>query len=931
MFSRIRHFRPARRFRNLAVPGLVAIAAFLATSNARGAWIPVGDASGPDAAGYVQITPPLNNQVGAVWLDTPMDLSFDFDMTLLVNLGDRDANGADGFSIVFQNDPRGTAAIGDNAAGGEWVGMHNIIPAVAIELDTYQNGSRGDPACDHLGINEFTGPGSLPDHAGAAPVCATSGSANIEDGLDHTVRLVWDSSAPLLTVYFDGQQVLTYAKDIRTVLGGGNNAWFGVVGSTGGAFNDQQFKAIIPSSEILLTKSVAPVSVDPGELVTYTVTFQNISTSTAFANQIEDLLPAGFAYVPGSSSGLTSSDPVIAGQTLIWGDNWLSAPGSSTTLVFQAQTPITPGTYYNNITARGTNFADDATGNTAMVIVGSDMSASTKSVIDLNGGDVEPGDNLEYTVTFVETAGRDATGVSLVDDLPADVAGLNLISPLPAGAVDNSTAIQLNLTNLTIPAGSSLSVVFEVTVMAGTAHGTSIDNTANIVNGSGLGANPSAPTLVVVNPAFPVTGSKPLYMYGNLDLSRLVTAGGQNEIRLNGGDDVTWTLNPSATLPLTIDGSAGTIPVTMWIRGGRQRVATLTLSSSAGVIGVLGPLNINANNYGTAPATFNIPISNPGSLVDISSLQLNVDNVSTRNNRRIRIQPYFNGIPSRIDLESLTIIRVESVRFYDAPYPGGSVITSTAAGGTVYARAVVSDPFGSFDISSAALTMTTPSGAVVVAGAPMNEVAADANGPRKTYELAYPNPPSAWPAPAENGSWTARVTAEEGTEGLVRHTRAGSLQVLAPPDIILVMSVQSHSDPINGTTNPFSLPGAAMTYTVTASNHGGPDVFTDSVVITNPIPANTALWVGDLGLPWGPVAFSERVPPSSLTLDPANDVTFSMDGGTNFNLSIADLVPDATGCDPRITHLRVNPKGDFAGANGLGVPGFTVLFRAQVR
>ena len=402
-------------------------------------------------------------------------------------------------------------------------------------------------------------------------------------------------------------------------------------------------------------------------------------------------------------------------------------------------------------------------------------------------------------------------------------------------------------------------------------------------------------------------------------------------MQINGGDDTTWTLNPTATLPLTIDGSAGTIPVTLWIRGGNRRIATLTLSSSAGVIGTLGPLNINWNNYGAAPVTYLIPITDPNALVDVSSMELTVDNVSARRNRRIRIQPFNNGERSRVDLESLTVIRVESVRFYDAPYPGGSAITTTTAGGSVYVRAVVSDPFGSFDISSAALTMTTPSGAVVVASAPMNEVAADANGPRKTYELAYPSPPGAWPSPTENGGWTVRVTAEEGTEGLVRHTRTITLQVVAPPDIVLVMSVQSHSDPINGTTNPFSLPGAAMTYRVIATNHGGPDVFTNSVVITNPIPANTALWVGDLGLPWGPVAFSENVPPSGLTLDPANDVTFSMDGGTNFNLTVADLVPDATGCDPRITHLRVNPKGDFAGANGFGVPGFTVLFRAQVR
>ena len=173
MTSQKRHFRPPRRFLRALVPSLVAIAAFLAAWDALGAWIPVGDASAPDAAGYVQITPAAEQSgrepSGSM---TPLDLSLDFDMTLLVNLGDRDGNGADGFSIVFQNDPRGTAAIGDNAAGGEWVGLHNIIPAVAIELDTYQNGSRGDPACDHLGINEITGPGSLPNHAGAAPVCA---------------------------------------------------------------------------------------------------------------------------------------------------------------------------------------------------------------------------------------------------------------------------------------------------------------------------------------------------------------------------------------------------------------------------------------------------------------------------------------------------------------------------------------------------------------------------------------------------------------------------------------------------------------------------------------------------------------------------------------------------------------------------------------
>ena len=39
------------------------------------------------------------------------------------------------------------------------------------------------------------------------------------------------------------------------------------------------------------------------------------------------------------------------------------------------------------------------------------------------------------------------------------------------------------------------------------------------------------------------------------------------------------------------------------------------------------------------------------------------------------------------------------------------------------------------------------------------------------------------------------------------------------------------------------------------------------------------------------------------------------------SLTVADLVPDATGCDSRVTHLRVNPKGNIAGVSGAGGSG----------
>jgi uncharacterized repeat protein (TIGR01451 family) len=428
----------------------------------------------------------------------------------------------------------------------------------------------------------------------------------------------------------------------------------------------------------------------------------------------------------------------------------------------------------------------------------------------------------------------------------------------------------------------------------------------------------------------PASGNKPLYFHDTLDLSRIPPTGG-NEVSIRGRDAQTWNLAPAACLPLDIDDRAGSIPVTLWIRGGNGRYATLTLGSSGGVIGTLGPFAVRAGGYPADPVRFDVPIDNPAALSGIDSIWLRVDNVSFRRNYRLSVMPYRDGRPSRIDLESLTVINVEHVRFYDAPHPGGAAITSTVADGPVYIRAVVSDPFGSFDISSAALTLITPSGVHVVDDAAMTEVAADAAGPMKTYEFTYPEPPAEWPAAAEYGLWTARVTAEEGTEGTVRHTHTGTLRVLSPPNIVMLKSVQVDSDPINGTTGSMSIPGAFMTYTVSVENHGDTGTDADSVVVTDAIPDHTALSIGGPGADPGPVSFSEHSTPSGLSFDPAGDVFFSIDGGSSFTLTTADLLDDGNGCDPRITHLRVNPKGIFNGDSATTAPGFTLRFRVRVR
>jgi uncharacterized repeat protein (TIGR01451 family) len=138
---------------------------------------------------------------------------------------------------------------------------------------------------------------------------------------------------------------------------------------------------------------------------------------------------------------------------------------------------------------------------------------------------------------------------------------------------------------------------------------------------------------------------------------------------------------------------------------------------------------------------------------------------------------------------------------------------------------------------------------------------------------------------------------------------------------------------VNGTTNPKSLPGATKLYVVTISNGGAGAVDSNTVIVSDPIPANTKMFVGNLGAPGsGPVAFVNGSPSSALTWtfsglnSTTDDLEFSNDGGASWTYV---PVADAQGCDAAITHIRMRPKGVMPGNAG-GNPSFQLQFRVVV-
>ena len=147
------------------------------------------------------------------------------------------------------------------------------------------------------------------------------------------------------------------------------------------------------------------------------------------------------------------------------------------------------------------------------------------------------------------------------------------------------------------------------------------------------------------------------------------------------------------------------------------------------------------------------------------------------------------------------------------------------------------------------------------------------------------------------------------------------------PVLQLTKLVQTLSDPVSGGTNPLSIPGAIVQYTISVTNQGPGTVDADSLTITDPVPLNTVLFVDDSA--GDPIVWIDGAVASGLTYSYATDVTYSDQpgGGPPYDYSPS---PDPQGFDPAITGFRIQFGGTMNGASGGNNPSFNVRFRTRV-
>jgi len=517
----------------------------------------------------------------------------------------------------------------------------------------------------------------------------------------------------------------------------------------------------------------------------------------------------------------------------------------------------------------------------------------------------------------------------------------------------NATAFTVTTTNddqghnisalqVAYAAGASNTVIIGPLIAGGVELPTGV-TTVNIaqvttnIGGSLVTVSDSASLTVTINP--PANGVKQLY-FNNLDgslptssddLTRANVTTDTRTGNINGG--ATYTLNQSIPFAAPFTLSAGNdVIVQLWLRerngGGtanNDNVRTVQVRLFKGVsntqIGNTNSITWNSTQW----SNLQVPITIPSNVTLATGdfIRIVLTNNSA-NNGRFKLRTLRGGINSQLQIQTSTVINVDSINVYDAAWPSTVQYSSYTPGSTVFIRALVSDPFGNADITSATLTIDDPnSPPSQIANATMTSVDTPTAASR-LFEYSYVIPA------APEGFWPLSATANEGFETTVSHTGTGTM-IVGTVNTTISKNSAVLSDPINA-TSPKAIPGAIVEYTINVSNAGYGYINTDSIILKDPIAAGTTFF---FGTPVDPITFTDGTTASGLTFtftgltSTTDDIDFSNDGGATF----VTPTTDASGFDttvPPINFIRINPKGEFKGGDTVNNPSMEIRFRVKI-
>ncbi len=193
-----------------------------------------------------EMTKAIDFQATTLWSQEKINLNRNFDILAKVNFGDKNNSGGDGMTFAFGRDNKYL-----DSWNGSGIGLLNLTPSLIVEMDTYSNGDKSDPLNDHLGVHKNGTFQHNTTNNLVPPVnfLAGGGSLNVEDGLDHILRITWNAKDTTLVVYFDCVQRISLKNNIKRIFGNDHNVYWGFSGASG-LNNNKQTLCVLRSSAL---------------------------------------------------------------------------------------------------------------------------------------------------------------------------------------------------------------------------------------------------------------------------------------------------------------------------------------------------------------------------------------------------------------------------------------------------------------------------------------------------------------------------------------------------------------------------------------------------------------------------------------------------------------------------------------------------------
>lgn len=693
---------------------------------------------------------------------------------------------------------------------------------------------------------------------------------------------------------------------------------------------------------------------------TIDLTLSNNGPNATLANsQIQFTLPTGLSLNSQTGSGWScaaASSLVTCTYAPIINSNDQSEDLS----IILNTTVASVGTHNIEVTASNSQFDNIPLNNsstTSIDVSAVDLSLSTKQVTDLNGGNVEEGDILRYTITLNEANGASLSGVTIQDTFQDAFSEIAVVSS-QGGTTGPISGNVFTRSGITIPAGvdNTITIEIDAVIKNDIATGTVISNSALLSINDGQHWI-QAPDLTVAAKFTAEPGNKALYLNNVTSMTR-TPYGALPEISFARGESRSWVITPALEKDLQLSPTAKGVVVRLHLRHTgsnrngrlgqirRNHDITFRLEKSDGTLlaSAVRDRVLPANQQLTV-FDFHIPYTSTAPTVedltiaagDTLTLRITQDLMSSPDNgvgipdgMAIQINDGFDT--SKLILPVSNVINVDQIQFFDKPFADNTrqQISRSNLNRNIYINATVSDPFGRFDITSANVAINDTADEEILAATDMTVVDDTVSG-QKIYEYNY-----SIPALIDHpGDWRFSVTAKEGTENEISHQRQQLIEIRQlMPNVALTKSSTVVNDPINGTNNPKAIPGAEIIYQLLAINSGEGSPDSDTVIIDEQIPEGFPLFVGDLSL-LGPVDFIDGTAPDSsglsytfISLDAANDdIDFSNDYGNTFSYT---PTPSGDGYDGNVTHIRLKPKGIFKAADTIQ-PQFQFNYKVKVQ